>query len=508
MEADEKEETISLHLGRKIAILRTALNWTQSDLARVSKVKRSSISEYEAGVTTPDASTVGRLLAGMGLPWSSLDLADLFLKRLLAAAQAPHAPSAGEEASSLEKLGAEMHGLADRLTGIAQTMRTSGKEGTPAGGADRPPSPQDRNPARALVASRRTLSLKRQEEELEKVPAELRWAVCEALSLESQRLCTEHPGRAVTQAKVALAYADRVPGGEERRHKLRGLAWGHIGNALRAKGDFLAAEHAFTSAERFWEAGGAGLDLLDDGLLPALKASLRRDEQRFDEATELLRIAWGRAKGAKLRVQIALSWAKLHEERGNLEEAVAILERVPDGAVLEDDGRLLLCLKHNLADNLSQLDRFEEAHLLLPEVRTLSREVGGELDQLRLRWTEGRVATGLGDVESGTRSLIHVRGEFASRGMGYDTALASLELAVLYATEGRTGEVKTLARHLVPIFQSQGVHRKALAALALFRQAAEREEVTAELAREILAYLRRARHNPDLRFARDDARSS
>jgi len=98
--------------------------------------------------------------------------------------------------------------------------------------------------------------------------------------------------------------------------------------------------------------------------------------------------------------------------------------------------------------------------------------------------------------------LTRVRGEFATRGLGYDTALVSLELAFFYTSEGRTDEVKTLARHMVPIFQSQDVHREALAALTLFRQAAERDRVTVELCEDILNYLRKARHNPDLKFER------
>jgi predicted butyrate kinase (DUF1464 family) len=84
--------------------------------------------------------------------------------------------------------------------------------------------------------------------------------------------------------------------------------------------------------------------------------------------------------------------------------------------------------------------------------------------------------------------------------MSYDTALVSLELAVLYSEQGRAEEVKILARHLVPIFQARNVDPEVLAALTLFRQAAERERVSAEFARRVLAYLRKARRNPGLRF--------
>ena len=69
-----------------------------------------------------------------------------------------------------------------------------------------------------------------------------------------------------------------------------------------------------------------------------------------------------------------------------------------------------------------------------------------------------------------------------------------------YTSLGRTEQVKTLARHMTPIFRAQGIHREALAALTLFRRAAEREQVTETFAREVLAYLREARFKPELRF--------
>ena len=59
--------------------------------------------------------------------------------------------------------------------------------------------------------------------------------------------------------------------------------------------------------------------------------------------------------------------------------------------------------------------------------------------------------------------------------------------------------LEPLAR-MAEVFESKGVHREALAALRLFQEAAEREEATADLARRVLGYLFRARHDQGLRF--------
>ena len=55
-------------------------------------------------------------------------------------------------------------------------------------------------------------------------------------------------------------------------------------------------------------------------------------------------------------------------------------------------------------------------------------------------------------------------------------------------------------QNLATLFKAQGVHREALAALALFRQAAEAHVLTVRLVREILDFLQKARLDPSIRF--------
>jgi hypothetical protein len=93
-----------------------------------------------------------------------------------------------------------------------------------------------------------------------------------------------------------------------------------------------------------------------------------------------------------------------------------------------------------------------------------------------------------------------VREAFVTEGIGYDAALVSLELAILLAEEGRAAELRDLADEMLPIFQTQDVHREALAALTLFRQAAAREEASPDLVRRINHFLARARYDPELKL--------
>ncbi len=75
--------------------------------------------------------------------------------------------------------------------------------------------------------------------------------------------------------------------------------------------------------------------------------------------------------------------------------------------------------------------------------------------------------------------------------MGYDAAMISLDLAILYLMEGRVADVQRLAEEMLPIFQAQDVNREALAALRLFQEAARRQELTIEKVRELASWLRR-----------------
>jgi hypothetical protein len=53
---------------------------------------------------------------------------------------------------------------------------------------------------------------------------------------------------------------------------------------------------------------------------------------------------------------------------------------------------------------------------------------------------------------------------------------------------------------MMPIFSSRQIHREALAALAFWRQAVATNRAGIELMTEVATYLKRAQHDPELRF--------
>jgi hypothetical protein len=150
-------------------------------------------------------------------------------------------------------------------------------------------------------------------------------------------------------------------------------------------------------------------------------------------------------------------------------------------------------LKFNLAASLHALCRDDEAAALLPAIRELTDRLDQATDRLRLRWLEGKIAAGQGRSEKAIAALEEVQAGFVAAANAYDAALVALELAALLAEQGETARVKTLARQTAEIFRAQAVAREALMAIQLFVQAAEREALTAELARELAERIEQAR---------------
>ena len=324
------------------------------------------------------------------------------------------------------------------------------------------------------------------------------WALCERACEESTRQASRSVEDAHAWALLAQTIANRVEGSEGWLDRLRGYAAAHAANILRVAGDLNASEALLQEAKSQWSRGTDPHRVLDPGRLLDLEASLRRAQRRFNEALSLLEkaVVVSRNPG-----RILINKGFTLEVIGAYEQAVdALLQAVP---LVEDqaDRRLRNILRLNLANNFCHLGRFREAAELINEVRPTVAEMGDSLDLIRILGLEGRIAAGLGQSGQALPLLAEARRRFAAERMFYDVALLLLEEAVLLLRQGRAPEVKTLARELAIVFDSQGVHREALAALRLFQQAVESERASEELARELLRYLLRARHDQDLPFS-------
>jgi tetratricopeptide (TPR) repeat protein len=320
------------------------------------------------------------------------------------------------------------------------------------------------------------------------------WGVCQLLLKESLEAAFEDAGRAVNFAELGVKVAQTLGDAYDPYWvlDLRARAYAYLGNAQRVLGELRSSETAFRESESLLSKSMTGNDLVAAEVIQ-LKSSLRRAQRRLPESMELVERALAVYRGhddPQGVGEVLLKKARVLEEMDEVEGAIASLREAV--GIVDARSRLGLCALHNLVLCLAQAGRYEEAARLLPEVREAFAE-SRPIDLLRLRWVEAKISLGQGRLQEAEESFRQIQQEFLVRKMGYDAALVSLDLAILYAQEHRTEDLKRLAAEILQVFESRDVHREAVATLILFQSACEEERLSAELASQLATVLQRER---------------
>lgn len=477
-----------------LTALRKARGWNERELAVAVGLSVATISLYERGKYEPSRERIEQLVTAMRYEVGAFDdlLASLSraVDRTSAAAPSQEAPSPAQ-LRRIHQVAADLSLASYQLTQgrLIRQVRTRNAD-------------KARRRAAGLWAVLKTRTAKERRLLVEHAREFQTWALAERLCHESEIAASDRAERALELARLALRVAERVPGEERWRLRLEGYVLAFVASAQRVANDARRAEESFARSRELWAAGAPAdpAGLLAEWRLFDLEASLHRDQGRFPAALELSERALATCP-PEATGRILVKKAAALEDMGEAERAIATLLEATPLVVASREPHLRFALQFNLGVNLCQLERYAEARDLLPEVRGLAIAQRKQLDLVRVVWLEGRVAAGLGQPGEAEGAFEQVRGEFRQRQMAYDYALVTLELAALYLAQGRCAEARELAHQLVWIFEAKGIHREALAALRLFRQAALGEDLTAELARRIVRYLHRAQHHPELRFA-------
>ena len=330
------------------------------------------------------------------------------------------------------------------------------------------------------------------------------WFLCEALIERAFEAGLSDPEDAVAQAEAAVALSERLlasRGDEPVNRDLAGRAWAVLGNARRLQSDLGAAEGALERAFDYLESGTG--DPLEESRAARFMGSIRRAQRRFKEAFASYdrAIRCARAVGDEhLAGYALLDKAATQGEAGQPEREIESLRRAVPMLDGDRDPRLLLAAQHNLTWALKESGRLDEALAGLQEILPLHARSAKPMDLLRLRWLEGKLAQAQNELGRAETAFREVCAGFLDRRVPYDAALSALDLAAVLCERRRYGEMKQLTTEILPIFHALGVHREALAALALFEQAVEREQVSMRFIAELASYLKRARSNPELAF--------
>jgi tetratricopeptide (TPR) repeat protein len=330
------------------------------------------------------------------------------------------------------------------------------------------------------------------------------WGFCELLLQRSQEQNFQDPSRGEGLALVALEILPLLSAaryGAEPIEDLQARAWAYVANSRRVRFDLRGAEEAFAKAFACLRRGTQ--EPMEKAVLLDLRSSLLRNQRRFPEALRCLEraLAIFRQLGERHRAGRSLvNMSSIHHFASETDREIPLLYQALDLIDPHREPRLLLVAWHNLVDALADGGQFMEAQKLLVKARPLYQKFAQPWTRNPRKWIEGRIARGLGQNENAEVLFLAARDGFIAEEASYDTALVSLDLAALYAEQGRMTELKRVAEEMVPIFSSREIHREALAALSYWRQAVESEEVCVQLVAGVAAFLKQARHNPELRF--------
>lgn len=318
---------------------------------------------------------------------------------------------------------------------------------------------------------------------------------------ESEKRFTLDPKAAEHLADVARAVIHHSPA-VSAAMGLLALATAYRANAQRAGGDLQGAHTQFKETraivKHYFVTDPEMLGRIDE-----LEGSLRKDQRLFDRAEELLTRAVSLYRMAGRPVEIArvrLNLGDLYYVQYRLWPAIEATASALRDLDPELYPRLHLMARYNLTLQLAEADRTEEAAALLEGDRKLYDQFPEPWTQLRLLCVRAKIADARGDLNTAAQRYGEAREGFIRQGIGYDVAIVSLELATVYLKQGRNAEVRQLAEEMHPLFEAEGVHREATAALILFQNAARDDAATVELVQELTDYLKRARQNPALRF--------
>ncbi len=285
---------------------------------------------------------------------------------------------------------------------------------------------------------------------------------------------SDDPARMVDLAKAACAVADRLDRrryGRELVADFRARAWGELGNAYRVADDFEAASRALRQAQKLAGQGTRSASLL--ARIAELMASYCAELRSFREAIPLLeeaRDSYQECKDEKGLERVLLQLAHIlglanEPERAVITYLTALRRMTPDSASW-------LTLIHGLATYLVEWGLYDLADSLLRRHQRLYKRAG-KLFWYRLFWLQGRVAVGLHHFGRAEGLLQRARRAFYYVNQTYDASLVTLDLAWVYAQEGRRTEVILLVDQMLRAFQAKGIAREAYASLLLLRKSCE-----------------------------------
>lgn len=284
---------------------------------------------------------------------------------------------------------------------------------------------------------------------------------------------------------------------------LRALCLAYLAAADKARGNLDAAGERFRVARATLGQIEAPA-LLTQARIDFLEGTYWKDRRELEHAEQLLSHAITlyellRETQQVARTRLVLGGTQFYA--GREQHAISTVKLALTAIDPKAEPRLFLMAHHNVALYLCEMGQSVEAakHFKTNQPRyELARHDWPSIE-MHFHWLAGKIQRSLDKLPQAERHLVRARDGFAEHGTNYDAILVCLDLALVYATQKRHGELSELTDLMVSGFAAQGLHDEALAAVSLAAEAARKRRLTEELARKISHFLQFARHDPSLK---------
>ncbi len=313
-----------------------------------------------------------------------------------------------------------------------------------------------------------------------------------------------NPQQGLEEARHAPRLAELCAATSGCPERLYVRAYGLLGHAFLACGYYRQAEATYAQASEHGR-DLAPLELVD---LKRRMASLRRDLEEYEGALELVNEAirtyrsegdvtephfLGKCYQARGVIFLHRAWRlsrdharsalDLHQALVDLTKALYHLD--PG----DQSDRHYFAAVHNLSIVLLDCHDPVALGLALKHLGKAQKALyytRHHLAKYKLKWLKGLLEIRFGSTRRGERLLLQARDGLKKLGAIYEVALISLDLTSLYLDEGQPAAViRQMALETYAYFRELSRDEEALAALALWREAAEKERLSEEIIRSV-----------------------
>jgi len=330
--------------------------------------------------------------------------------------------------------------------------------------------------------------------------------VFEALLERSWALRHENPEEMVRYANWARFMADNLDAGELGANlvtDLRCRARVELGNAYRVGDDLAEAESILNEATELFGLGSR--DELLSARLFDVQASLYGDLRRFELAETALDFVFAihRRRGDRhLAGRALISKGTFVGYRGESEEAIGLLQQGLELLDKDREPRLVMAAIHNQVRLLVDSGRHREARTTLWKLKARGFDLGGQVNELKVRWLEAQINAGLEELDRAEQALLEVKQGFEEAALVYKASLAGLELGAVMLRRGRVADATREVIAAADVFMALGIARETGASLLLLRKTFEYNMANMKLLEYVIGRLRDLENSPETRFER------